>query len=164
MVANFTVMAFASAVDKLRMPRRRPAEGRGCVLSSKRFQTTPRQSKQIQGKWKGIQGKNPWILLDSLVRIGTFQWVTAIPNKNSTAESSPTFESIKSDALRLPTRGAFLRSTAPEGITVGRPRMKSSSSPAATLHPSPPCVIRSAHGPKGTTTSDFRKGIVIVRL
>jgi hypothetical protein len=107
MVANFTVMAFASAGDKVRMPRRRPAEGRGCVLFSKRFQTTPSQSKQIQGKWKGIQGKNPWILLDSFVRFRTFQWVTAIPNKKLDRQVESNFREHHVGGSPAPHKGRF---------------------------------------------------------
>jgi hypothetical protein len=37
----------------------------------------PNKSKEIQGN----PSKNPWISLDSFVRFGAFQWVTANPNK-----------------------------------------------------------------------------------
>jgi hypothetical protein len=47
--------------------------------SRPRGQANPNKSKENQGK----PNKKAWISLDSFGRIGTFQWVTANPNKKT---------------------------------------------------------------------------------
>ena len=55
---------------------------------SKPIQAQPRKTKENQGKPRKKSLGFPWIFLDSLVRIRTFQWLTAIPKKKSLDRAS----------------------------------------------------------------------------
>jgi hypothetical protein len=70
------------------------AEAQSAKLLSGR-QTKPNKSKENQGKPR----KKAWISLDSFGRIGTFQRVTANPNKKILCRSRALSEASQPDAL-----------------------------------------------------------------
>jgi hypothetical protein len=69
-----------------------PPQNHICASIGRGFQAWPSKSKPGQAN----PNKIAWISLVLFVRIGTYQWVTAIPNKNSLL------------ALRLVARRAFV--------------------------------------------------------
>jgi hypothetical protein len=62
---------------RFRLKARTLAQSRGGFRPIRPLPAKPNKRKQIQIKPR----KKAWISLDSFGRIGTFQWVTANPNK-----------------------------------------------------------------------------------
>jgi hypothetical protein len=145
MVANFTVMAFASAVDKRRMPDLETARGKELRPV---VETIPKLSKPIQTNPRKMEGNPRQKSLDSLGFLRPIRDFSMGYSDSKQKTRPPSRVQLSRASCRtlsrspqgaLPRLGEGSRSAGSENR---RPLH------AVALHPSPPCIIRSAHWPK----------------